>query len=127
MSLRFKRRVVPKAASYTVVYPMDAPGTTFTNDGAVGAITFTLPAASLELLGVHYRFRAVVDQSITVQPPAVDTAIGFNDVAIDSLAASTAGQKVGALIEAECVKTAAGGYQWMLSGLAVGHTYTVAT
>lgn len=127
MSLRFKRRVVGKSADYTVKYPMDAPDTTFTNDGATGAVVYTLPTPSVELLGVRYRFRAVVDQSITVATPTADTGIGLNDLAVDSLAASTAGQKIGACIEAECVKTTVGSYQWMLSGTAVGHTYSVNT
>ena len=126
MSTRLMRRNVGKAANYTVVFPMDAPGTIFTNDGAGGAITFTLPAAALALLGVEYFFRCVVDQSITVQPPVNDTAIALNDLAADSLAVSTGGQKIGAEIKAVCVKVGTG-YQWILSGHAVGHTYTVAT
>lgn len=128
MSTRLQRRVVGKAASYTVVYPMDSPGTIFTNDGATGAIVFTLPAANQTLLGVEYEFRAVVDQTITVQPPVVDTAISFNDLAIDSVALSTGGGKIGGAIRATCVKTTvSGGYQWVINGVAVGFTYTVAT
>jgi hypothetical protein len=127
MSTRLQRRVVPKSASYTIVAPMDAPGTTFTNKGAVGAIVFTLPAAIRSLLGYHYRFRPVVDQTITVQPPVADTALALNDAAADSVALSTGGQKLGGLIEAECVEVTDGVFQWAISGLAVGHTYTVAT
>jgi hypothetical protein len=126
MSLKLKRRVIAKTADYTIAYPMDAPGTVFTNDGAVGAVAFTLPAANIELLGVEYFFRGIADQTITVKPPVADTAVGFNDAAIDSLAASTGGQKIGAEIKAQCVKSG-GSPAWMISGTAVGHTYTVAT
>lgn len=127
MSTRLQRRVVPKAASYTIVAPADSPGTIFTNKGAVGAITFTLPAASRALLGWHYRFRAVVDQSITVQPPVADTLLALNDLAADSIALSTAGQKLSGEIEVECVETVDGTFQWAAAGISVGHTYTVAT
>jgi hypothetical protein len=127
MSTRLRRRVVPKAASYTVVFPMDAPGTVFTNRGASGAITFTLPVASRALLGVWYRFKAVVNQNIVVAVTPVDTALALNDLAADSLAISTTNEKLGGEIEAQCVETAEGTFQWALSGVAVGHTYTVAT
>lgn len=127
MSTRLARRVVPKSASYTIVYPMDAPGTIFTNKGAAGAIVFTLPAAIRALLGCHYRFRTVVDQTITVQPPVADTLLALNDLAADSIALSTGGQKLAGEIEAECVETADGTFQWAASGISVGHTYTVAT
>lgn len=127
MSTRLQRRVVPKAASYTIVPPMDSPGTTFTNKGAVGAINFTLPAATRALLGWYYRFKVVVDQSVTIVTATADTMLVFNDLAADSLAVSTGGQKLGALMEAECVETVDGTFQWAVSGLSVGHTFTVAT
>jgi hypothetical protein len=126
MSTRMARRVVPKAASYTVKFPMDAPDTIFTNKGAVGAITFTLPAASKALLGVRYRFRAVVDQSIIVAPPVLDTMIALNDLAADSVSLATGGQLIGGIIEVECVDTVAG-YQWVASCPSVGFTLTITT
>jgi len=126
MSTRLQRRTLGKSASYTIVHPVDAPGTTFTNDGATGSITFTLPKAKIDLLGVHYRFRAVADQTIVVQPPDADTLLTLNDTAADSIALQTAGQKIGGVIEVECVKVGTG-YQWAASGISVGHTYTVAT
>jgi hypothetical protein len=126
MSTRLTRRVVAKTADYTIVYPMDAPGTIFTNNGATGAVIFTLPTASKALLGVEYLFKTVVDYDVTVKPPAVDTALSLNDLTADSLAASTSSQKIGAEMKAVCVPTAAG-YSWALSGVAVGHTYTLAT
>jgi hypothetical protein len=53
--------------------------------------------------------------------------VTFNDAAANSLAASTSGQKIGALIRATCIRTADTTYKWLVVGLAVGHTYTVAT
>lgn len=127
MSTRLNRRVIPKAANYTIVPPMDSPGTTFTNKGAPGAITFTLPLATRAVLGFYYRFKVVVDQSVIVASQVADTLLVINDLAADSLAVSTGGQKLGALMEAECVETADGVFQWAISGLSVGHTFTVAT
>ena len=122
-----RRRMIGKAASYTVNPAVDQPETTFTNDGATGSITFTLPTPNQQMLGSRFYFMGVVDQSIVVQPPVVDTAIVLNDLAADSLAMSTAGQKIGGVIQAECVRTTVGGYQWCLRGTSVGVTYTIAT
>ena len=61
--------------------------------GAAGAVVFTLPTTALK--GLHYRFTAVADQSITITAGTADTLIVFNDVAADSVALSTAADKVG--------------------------------
>ncbi len=127
MSIRFTRRHVRKAASYTVNPAVDACGTTFTNDGAVGAITFTLPKPTAGLLGQWFRFRGVVAQNIIVAAQAVSQLITLNDVAANSIAMQTGGQIVGGCIEVECVQTAVGGYQWLCNGITVGVTYTVVT
>jgi hypothetical protein len=127
MSTQLKRRIVGKSASYTVNVIADKPGTVFTNKGATGAITFTLPTPTRAILGWWYRFKGVVNQNIVVAAPTVDTALALNDLAADSLALSTTNEKLGAEIEAQCVETADGTFQWALSGVAVGHTYTVAT
>jgi hypothetical protein len=127
MSTRLERRTVAKTAAYTVNPALDRPGTVFTNAGAAGAVTFTLPLATRALLGWWYRFLGVVDQNFTVASNPVDTLIVINDTAADSLTVSTAGQKIGAEIEAQCVETSAGVFRWVAKGNAVGHTYTVAT
>lgn len=121
-----KRRVVAKAASYTINPNVDDAGTLFTNGGASGAITFTLPAPNLRTFGDWYEFLGVVDQNIVVAAPTADTAIALNDLAADSLALSTSGQKIGGLIRAVCVKGATD-YQWALITVAVGAAGTVAT
>ena len=126
MSNRQRRRIVAKTADYTINPNSDDAGTLFTNAGASGAVIFTLPAPSLRTLGDWYDFAAVADQDITVKPPTADTALALNDLAADSLAASTSSQKIGSLLRATCVKGAST-YQWLLQTLANGATGTVAT
>lgn len=86
--------VVAKTANYTVV-STDA-GTLFTNTGAAGAVTFTLPTASTLLAGWWIEVHVTADQTVTITTPGPnDTMYAFNDNAADSIAWSTAGQKVG--------------------------------
>lgn len=122
MSTRVERRVIAKTADYTINPTLDRPGTTFTNRGAAGAVNFTLPAPGAGVKGWWYRFKGHADQTITVTTLTADTLVTFNDQTADSLAASTGGQKIGAEMEAFC-----DGTSWFVSGVAVGHTYTVAT
>jgi hypothetical protein len=126
MSTRLTHRTVEKTSDYTIKYPMDAPGTTFTNRGAAAGVTFTLPAPGRAVLGVPYRFVGVADQAITVRGPSSDQLVALNDAAATSIAASTADQLIGAVIEAECIKTGADTYGWAVAGVTVGVTYTVA-
>lgn len=126
MSTRLSRRIVAKTTNYTIVATVDRAGTAFTNVGATAPVTFTLPTPADAILGTWYQFLGVADQNIIVATPVADTLIALNDVAADSIAMQTAGQKIGGQIEAVCVKTAAG-YAWLAIGNAVGVTYTVAT
>lgn len=128
MSTRLERRTLAKTASYQINPARgDAPGTVYTNAGAAGAVTFTLPPPSKGVLGWWYRFRCLVDQNLLVAAPVADTLIALNDTAADSIALSTASQRIGGLIEAECIELTPGVYRWAASGLSVGHTFTVAT
>ena len=127
MSQRLVRRIVPKAADYTVKYPMDAAGTEFTNRGATGTVIFTLPTPGRQLLGVSYRVRGVADYTVTVAGAAAGDLLTKNDAAANSLSAQTSGEKIGALIEAVCEESAEGTFKWAIAGVAVGITYTVAT
>jgi hypothetical protein len=122
MSTRLTQRVVPKTADYTIVYPMDAPGTLFTNRGASGAVTFTLPTPSRALLGVWYEFGGVVNQNLAV----AGSICTLNNDSAASVTASTGNQKIGARMRATCVEIAAGTFRWLVSGIGVGATYTVA-
>lgn len=114
--------VVAKTADYTIVTGTDPSGTLFTNRGAVGAVNFTLPAPTPAIAGTYYEFLGVADQSILVKTATVDTLIGLNDVAADSVAMSTAGLKIGGHMRVVC-----DGTQWAAYGDAVGITFTLAT
>lgn len=119
-----KFSLVTKTADYAVVAPTatggDKSGTIFNTRGAVGAVIFTLPAPSVALKGVNYSFYGVANQTFTVSAGA-GLAVTFNNAAAASVAASTAGGKIGARIDAVC-----DGTSWFLAGVTVGATYTVA-
>ncbi len=87
--------VVAKTANYTVTNA-DAD-TLFTNRGAAGAVTFTLPANARK--GLRFGFFVVADQNVIVASGTADTMVVFNDAAADSIAFSTASEKIGAMIE----------------------------
>lgn len=119
--------VLEKAANYTVK-ANDPGGTLFV--AKTGAVTFTLPPPAAALLGKAFYFLNGVNADMTVATATADTAITTNDVAADSVAASTSSKKIGALIMAVCVSIDAGStYQWAVVGLSGGDgiTYTVAT
>lgn len=119
--------VQAKTANYTIVPQVDRSGTIFTNAGATDTVTFTLPLPSAHIEGFVYDFLGVADQTITVAAPVADTLVALDDVAADSLSASTADQKIGAYLRAICVQTGANTYQWAAVTLANGVTGTVAT
>lgn len=87
--------VVAKTANYTVT-TADAD-TLFTNRGAAGSVTFTLPATASK--GLRFGFFVVADQNVVVASGTADTMVVFNDAAADSIAFSTASEKIGAMIE----------------------------
>lgn len=113
--------VQAKTASYQIL-PTDRSGTIFTNRGAAGAVTFTLPGPTTVPAGTYYEFVGIADQNITVAAPTADTLVALNDAAADSVAMSTAAQKIGAHAKAICDGTA-----WIFVGDTVGVTYTAAT
>jgi hypothetical protein len=121
-ALNIKPYTVAKTADYTIDPAVDPSGTVFTNRGAAGAVVFTLPAARAALAGFVYTFKVHANQNVTVASNPVDTLVTLNDAAADSLAASTTNEKIGAEIRAFC-----DGTSWFASGVAVGHTYTIAT
>lgn len=113
--------IAAKTASYTVL-ASDKCGTVFTNRGAAGAITITLPSPTLFPAGWFFHIVGVAGQNIIVATLTVDTLITFNDVAADSAATQTAGALIGAhaLVFSD-------GTSWFYIGDTVGVTYTVAT
>lgn len=100
----FMRKTVAKTANYTVLAADN--NTLFTNAGASGAVTFTLPTVGR---GYHFWFYVEADQSVTVAG-ATGTVVAFNDAAANSVAFSTTAEKVGGCIE---VFSNAAGTKWL--------------
>lgn len=93
------RTVEAKTANYTVVANVDN-GKTFTNEGASGAVTFALPAATV---GQWYRFVAKAAQEIRLDPNGTET------IALDTGVQQAAGayitfNAIGERVSIECVK-----------------------
>lgn len=110
---------VAKTADYTVL-TTDA-GTLFTNTGAGGAVNFTLPTIAR---GLHYWFLATVNQNVTVTSAEGDNIVAFNDAAADSLAGSTASEKIGAFLHFFANQA---GDKWYVMNHSFANTVTVAT
>src|SRR5262245_16521047 len=73
-------------------------GKLFTNEGASGSVTFTLPPVTSPTLppGWYCRVFVAADQTVTVvSAGSLDNLYAFNDVAADSIAFSTSSEKVG--------------------------------
>lgn len=114
--VQFKVPFVAKTSDYTIK-ARDC-GTVFTNRGASGAVAFTLPAVEA---GLHYWFVGIANQNISIAAPTADTLVTFNDTAADSVAFSTANEKIGALAYAFC-----DGSNWIVVNLSP-NTMTVTT
>lgn len=69
---------------------------TFSNSGASGAVNFTLPTLAR---GLRFRFIVEADQTVTVTSAAGDDMVVPNDASADSVAFSTAGDKIGGSVE----------------------------
>jgi hypothetical protein len=96
---RALRGVEVKTANYTVVANTDN-GKTFTNEGAAGAITFALPAATV---GQWYRFVVKAAQELRIDPNGTETislASGVQQAAGAYITANAVGER----ISIECVK-----------------------
>jgi hypothetical protein len=89
-----------KTANYTVVAATDV-GKTFTNEGAAGAITFALPAATV---GQWYRFKAKAAQELRVDPNGTETIALPSDGTQQAAGAYLTFNAIGEGIEIECVK-----------------------
>lgn len=85
-----RSRTIVKTADYTVTAAEN--GALFTTRGAAGAVNFTLPAIKR---GLEFSFYNEADQNMTVTAAAADTLVTFNDLAADSVAYSTASEKIG--------------------------------
>lgn len=118
------RRVVAKTAAYSIESRKDRSGTLFTNRGASGSVTFTLPPAS-RCTGWEYTFLTVAAQAIVVASKTADTLVVYGDATADSLATPA---QLGVQIQVRCDGTswiATGSAQ--IPGGATGATFTLAT
>lgn len=93
------RTVSAKTADYTVL--TTDIGTTFTNEGASGAITFALPAATV---GLWYRFTAKAAQELRVDPNGTETIALPSTGAQQAAGAYLTFDAIGEGIEIQCVK-----------------------
>lgn len=83
--------VIPKATAYQIV--AGDCGAIFTNRGAAGGVTFTLPSATELQAGWNCEFFNVVAQVITIASTPTDTLIVDSDAGADTIAlASQIGQ-----------------------------------
>lgn len=96
-----------KTANYTVVAGTDN-GKTFTTEGASGAVTFALPAATI---GQWYRFTVMAAQELRLDPNGTETvalpSTGAQSAAGKYISADAAGEGV----EIQCVKAG----QWVVN------------
>lgn len=86
------KRVVAKTADYTVTAADN--GTIFTNQGAAGAVTFTLPTIAR---GLSYTFAVEAGQTVTVAA-AANTLVAYNNATATSIAFSTSSEKIGNML-----------------------------
>lgn len=83
--------VEAKTASYSVL--ASDCGKLFTNRGAAGSVTFTLPKSATELNGWWCEFATVAAQAIVIASDPVDTLIVHADATADTVTtAATIGQ-----------------------------------
>lgn len=108
---------VSVSASTTVTEAM--AGQMFIADGA-GAITFTLPSPKR---GLEYSFYNAANQDMTITCATTDVLVVYNDIAADSVALSTASEKVGGHF-----RVIGTGTKWLvIPNLWEGQTPTLAT
>ena len=110
-----------KTADYTI--PANAfIGALFTNAGAVGAVVITLPALAPNRV---FGFRVIADQTLTVASAAGDDMVTKNDASADSVAFSTANEKIGGGV---LIESNSDGTKWLVTNISAGsNTITVAT
>lgn len=83
-----------KTASYTIV-PGDI-GKLFTNRGASGAVTFTLPVVANLTSGWWCEFFVVANQSFVIASNgSADDIVTFNDAGADSVTINTSAERIG--------------------------------
>lgn len=87
------RRITALTASYYA--KADDIGKMFTNRGAAGAVTITLPPNSQLEAGWWCQAYAVANQNLIVACSPTDTMAALNDATADSVALQTASEIIG--------------------------------
>lgn len=118
-SVGYIQRQVNKTAAYTISPFVDKNSSVFTNSGASGSITFTLPTPNAALLGVSYQFHELTAQNVVISAPVADTLVAPGDAAADSAQLGA----VGAGVEVTCLRTSTGAYVWVVTGAVGTVTY----
>ncbi len=108
MSNEASRTHEAKTSAYTVAFPSDN-GKILSNRGAVGAVTFTLPAVSAALTGSWCEFYVAAGQNVTVAGTAGQLTV-FNNAGATSIAFSTAAELIGNALRADC-----DGTKWLIT------------
>lgn len=88
------RKIAAKTASYQIV-PADI-GTMFTNRGAAGSVTFTLPVVADIPTGWWCRFFVAANQAVVIASSgSSDNITTFNDLTADSITIDTSAERIG--------------------------------
>lgn len=113
--------IMALTASYTI--NVADSGKFITTRGASGAVVVTLPTVSTGFAGVEFSIFNAVDQDLTLTAQTNGQIMFKNDVAANSVAYSTAAEKIGGAFRAVC-----DGTSWLVMPLAEeAQTITVAT
>ena len=101
------RDATVKTANYTVL--TTDVGSTFTNEGASGAITFALPAATV---GLWYRFKVKAAQELRIDPNGTETIALPSTGVQQSAGAYLTADANGEGCEIQCVKAGVWEVNW---------------
>jgi len=116
-----KTKVTAKTTDYTLT-AADSGGL-LTTTGASGAVVFTLPTVAAGFVGTDVTIVNTVDQDMTVTAQTAGQIVFKNDAAANSVAYSTASEKIGGAFRCVC-----DGSKWIVMPLAEeAQTITVTT
>jgi hypothetical protein len=89
------RNEAAKTANYTVTAAWPDLGALFTNSGATGPVTFTLPGLKN---GLVYGFRVRADQNMTIAAGSGDSIEAPGNASATQLSFVTPGSRVGGMV-----------------------------
>lgn len=108
MSTRLEQRRIALTAATTIGQAYGhAPGTIFTNRGATGSVTATLPTPSLANIGHWYEFQVHANQSLIVAGAAAGAIATVGNAAADNVGFQISSKKIGRRL-----KVTSDGTQW---------------